>query len=87
MIRVHHICFLATVFASYNLNAEEINVEFLEFIGEWQASDGQWQDPEELMLLDDSDLQKLDSQQIDSQQIDSQEQSNEKTAEVKDHEE
>lgn len=43
-------------FAVASVYADEVqapSLEFLEFMGEWESSDGQWQDPIELSNMND----------------------------------
>ena len=42
--------------AETEANEEIPSIEFLEFLGEWEDSDGEWLDPEE---LEDEDFAKL----------------------------
>lgn len=55
----------ATVYAD---EAQAPSVEFLEFMGEWETSDGQWQDPIELSrmneAMDDAELQQLENEKV-----------------------
>ena len=44
--------------SAYAQDANTPSTEFLEFLGEWEAQDGQWQDPGELLEIEDADLQK-----------------------------
>lgn len=40
----------------YAAEAQAPSVEFLEFMGEWEGTDGQWQDPTQLVDVSDADL-------------------------------
>ena len=55
----------ATVYAE---EAQAPSMEFLEFMGEWETSDGQWQDPIELSKMDDAELQQSDSKTVSEEQ-------------------
>ena len=38
-----------------NTDAQSVSLELLEFVGDWTTQDGQWQDPMELLPMDDLD--------------------------------
>lgn len=46
------------VTAAYAEEVEPPSMEFLEFMGEWEGTDGQWQDPMQLVDMDDAALQQ-----------------------------
>jgi len=50
---------VSTVYAA---EAEAPSMELLEFMGEWEGSDGQWQDPMQLVDVDDADFTPSDQQ-------------------------
>lgn len=85
-------CLVATLFVTsvYAEEATAPSTEFLEFLGEWEVTDGQWQDPTLLIEVEVADLKRDDSARI-HQQIDEQanEQANEQmikqVAEEQDH--
>jgi hypothetical protein len=67
------LCSVAAIVSASSLYAEEVsapNAEFLEFLGEWQTSDGQWQDPTDLLFIDESDLQNANEQPVEEQDHD-----------------
>ena len=70
MIPVRRLCLILAVLTSSSLYAEQASapdVEFLEFLGEWQTKDGQWQDPIELMEMQEANLLQVKESETDEQ--------------------
>jgi len=42
----------------YAEDVEKPSMDILEFIGEWESKDGQWQDPMQFKDMDETDLQQ-----------------------------
>jgi hypothetical protein len=58
MIRILVVLCCLGVSAVYAEETQKPSMEFLEFIGEWEDKDGQWQDPMQFKDMDDAELQK-----------------------------
>jgi hypothetical protein len=48
--------------------AQTPSLEFLEYLGEWESSDGQWQDPIEFSTIDVTELQNAESKLASEEQ-------------------
>ena len=59
------ILFVSTVYAE---DTALPSPEFIEFLGEWEATDGQWQDPTILLDMDVADLEHDDNEQVFEEQ-------------------
>lgn len=61
----------ATTVETEQAYAEETqtpSLDFLEYLGEWESSDGQWQDPIEFSTIDETELQKAESKLASEEQ-------------------
>lgn len=72
MTRVLTLLVVFVVSSVYAEEAQTPSAGFLEFLGEWETSDGQWQDPIEFSELDDTAIQQVEKQQMDVQQTEGQ---------------
>ena len=52
------VLFLVGMMSAYAQEVNAPSTEFLEFLGQWETDDGQWQDPIEMLEIEDADLQQ-----------------------------
>lgn len=53
---------------AYAEEAQAPSLDFLEFMGEWETTDGQWQDPIEFSAIDETELQQDDGKPVSEEQ-------------------